>query len=91
MNLKSNNEALKRGSFELLGFQDSAVAYRRSHGKESTICIVNREEKLNNWEIPLVSNNIEKIWGSGDISISNQVLSISNVDPYRGLIISELN
>ncbi len=91
MNLKSNNEALKRGSFELLGFQDSAVAYRRSHGKESTICIVNREEKLNNWEIPLVSNNIEKIWGSGDISISNQVLSISNLDPYRGLIISEIN
>ena len=91
MNLKSNTEALKRGSFELLGFQDSAVAYRRSNGKESMLCLINREQKLKNWEIPFLSKNIEKIWGSGDISISNQVLSISNLDPYRGLIISEIN
>tara|TARA_B100000029_G_scaffold261512_1_gene257801 strand:- start:1539 stop:2078 length:540 start_codon:yes stop_codon:yes gene_type:complete len=91
MNLKSNNTALKRGSFELLGFQDSAVAYRRSNGKESMLCLINREQKLTNWEIPFLSKNIEKIWGSGEVSLSEGTLSISNVDPYKGLIISEIN
>ena len=91
MNLKSNNTALKRGSFELLGFQDSAVAYRRSNGKESMLCLINREQKLKNWEIPFLSKNIEKIWGSGEVSLSEGTLSISNVDPYKGLIVSEIN
>jgi hypothetical protein len=55
------------------------------------LCLINREQKLTNWEIPFLSKNIEKIWGSGEVSLSEGTLSISNVDPYKGLIVSEIN
>jgi len=89
MGMKSNNEILRKGYFQLIGYQDTSVAYRRVLNNKSLICIVNGEKKLKKWEIPTKSSNAEKIWGLGNVDSSKSTVVISELDTFCCVIIED--
>ncbi len=89
MGIKSNNEILRKGYFQLIGYQDTSVAYRRVLNNKSLICIVNGEKKLKKWEIPTKSSNAEKIWGLGNVDSSKSTVVISELDKFCCVIIKD--
>jgi len=90
MNLKSQLTPLKKGKFELIGYSESAVAFRRYFESESLICVINRDSLLKEWKIETDSNEIEFIWGHEEAKYKNNEIVIKNLAPYSGVIFKEI-
>ena len=90
MNLKSQLTPLKKGKFELIGYSESAVAFRRYFESESLICVINRDSLLKEWKIETDSNEIEFIWGHEEVKYKNNEIVIKNLAPYSGVIFKEI-
>ena len=91
MNLKSHLEPLKKGKFELIGYSETTVAYRRYYNSESLICVINRDTLLQEWKIKNQSKEIDLIWGHKGIEYKNNEIIIKNLAPYSGAIFKEIN
>jgi len=90
MNLKSQLTPLKKGKFELIGYSETAVAFRRYFESESLICVINRDSLLKEWKIETDSNEIEFIWGHEEVKYKNNEVVIKNLAPYSGVIFKEI-
>ena len=90
MNLKSQLTPLKKGKFELIGYSETAVAFRRYFESESLICVINRDSLLKEWKIETDSNEIEFIWGHEEAKYKNNEIVIKNLAPYSGVIFKEI-
>ena len=91
MNLKSELIPLIKGKFELIGYSDSAVAFRRYFESDSVICLINRDSLLKEWKIKTESNEIELIWGHEEVKHMNKEIIIKNLPPYSGAIFREIS
>ena len=91
MNLKSELSALKSGKFELIGYKDSAVAFKRYDGSETLICLINKDSELKEWNINTDSKDIELVWGHKDVDYKKNKIRISNMPSYSALIFKEIS
>ena len=91
MNLKSELSALKSGKFELIGYKDSAVAFKRYDDSETLICLINKDSELKEWNINTDSKDIELVWGHKDVDYEKNKIRISNMPSYSALIFKEIS
>ena len=89
MYLKTTNEILKFGNFELLKNVNDAIIFRRSLNGKSLLCIFNRNKKQRNIKISSNANNIDLIFGDSDIKLVENKVIISKIEKNSGLIIKE--
>ena len=89
MNIKSSNNILKYGNFQLLPNQNDAIVFRRALRDKSLLCIFNRSENQKNIKIPSTAHGIEQIFGNSDIQLDDGNILISELQKNTGLIIFE--
>ena len=89
MNIKSSNNILKYGNFQLLPNQNDAIVFRRALRDKSLLCIFNRSEDQKNIKIPSTAHSIEQIFGNSDIQLDDGNILISELQKNTGLIIFE--
>ena len=89
MNIKSSNNILKYGNFQLLPNQNDAIVFRRALKDKSLLCIFNRSEDQKNIKIPSTAHGIEQIFGNSDIQLDDGNILISELQKNNGLIIFE--
>ena len=89
MNIKSSNNILKYGNFQLLPNQNDAIVFRRALGDKSLLCIFNRSEDQKNIKIPSTAHSIEQIFGNSDIQLDDGNILVSELQKNTGLIIFE--
>ena len=89
MNIKSSNNILKYGNFQLLPNQNDAIVFRRALRDKSLLCIFNRSEDQKNIKIPSTAHGIEQIFGNSDIQLDDGNILISELQKNTGLIIFE--
>ena len=89
MNIKSSNNILKYGNFQLLPNQNDAIVFRRALRDKSLLCIFNRSEDQKNIKIPSTAHGIEQIFGNSDIQLDDGNILISELQKNAGLIIFE--
>ena len=89
MNIKSSNNILKYGNFQLLPNQNDAIVFRRALKDKSLLCIFNRSEDQKNIKIPSTAHSIEQIFGNSDIQLDDGNILISELQKNTGLIIFE--
>ena len=89
MNIKSSNNILKYGNFQLLPNQNDAIVFRRALKDKSLLCIFNRSEDQKNIKIPSTAHGIEQIFGNSDIQLDDGNILISELQKNTGLIIFE--
>ena len=89
MFLKTTNEILKFGNFELLENVNDAIIFRRSFNGKSLLCIFNRSKKQRNIKISSNANNIDLIFGDSDIKLVENKVIISKIEKNSGLIVKE--
>ncbi len=89
MNIKSSNNILKYGNFQLLPNQNDAIVFRRTLKDKSLLCIFNRSEDQKKIKIPSTAHSIDQIFGNSDIQLVGGNILISELDKNTGLIIFE--
>ena len=89
MDIKSSNNILKYGNFQLLPNQNDAIVFRRSLRDKSLLCIFNRSEHQKNIKIPSTAHSIDQIFGNSDIQLVDGNILISELQKNTGLIIFE--
>ena len=89
MNIKSSNNILKYGNFQLLPNQNDAIVFRRALRDKSLLCIFNRSEDQKNIKIPSTAHSIEQIFGNSAIQLDDGNILISELQKNTGLIIFE--
>ena len=89
MNIKSSNNILKYGNFQLLPNQNDAIVFRRALRDKSLLCIFNRSEDQKNIKIPSTAHSIEQIFGNSDIQLDDGNILVSELQKNTGLIIFE--
>ena len=89
MNIKSSNNILKYGNFQLLPNQNDAIVFRRALRDKSLLCIFNRSEDQKNIKISSTAHGIEQIFGNSDIQLDDGNILISELQKNTGLIIFE--
>ena len=89
MNIKSSNNILKYGNFQLLPNHNDAIVFRRALRDKSLLCIFNRSENQKNIKIPSTAHGIEQIFGNSDIQLDDGNILISELQKNTGLIIFE--
>ena len=89
MNIKSSNNILKYGNFQLLPNQNDAIVFRRVLRDKSLLCIFNRSEDQKNIKIPSTAHSIEQIFGNSAIQLDDGNILISELQKNTGLIIFE--
>ena len=89
MDIKSSNNILKYGNFQLLPNQNDAIVFRRTLRDKSLLCIFNRSEHQKNIKIPSTAHSIDQIFGNSDIQLVDGNILISELQKNTGLIIFE--
>ena len=89
MSIKSSNNILKYGNFQLLPNQNDAIVFRRALRDKSLLCIFNRSEDQKNIKIPSTAHSIEQIFGNSAIQLDDGNILISELQKNTGLIIFE--
>ena len=89
MDIKSSNNILKYGNFQLLPNQNDAIVFRRALRDKSLLCIFNRSEHQKNIKIPSTAHSIDQIFGNSDIQLVDGNILISELQKNTGLIIFE--
>ena len=87
--IKSSNNILKYGNFQLLPNQNDAIVFRRTLRDKSLLCIFNRSEHQKNIKIPSTAHSIDQIFGNSDIQLVDGNILISELQKNTGLIIFE--
>lgn len=89
MNLKSSNKIFKFGNFELIDHDYDLVIFRRTLKTESLICIYNKNENIEEFEISTFAHKISQIYGKNKLTLSHNKVTVKNINKLSGIILHE--
>jgi cyclomaltodextrinase len=89
MKIKNTHQIFKYGNFELVEQNYDLVIFKRKLQGEALLCIFNKNSAVQDIKIPSTAHKINKVYGDSSVMLSNNTISIEQIDQNSGLIISE--